>query len=462
MRDVTSGAPRVGIVGGGILGMSLAWRLRRKGFPVTVIEGAPSGGGLASADVVGGYTWDRFYHVTLQSDGNLRALLEELELDHLLRWNTTRTGFFVNGRLYSLSSSVDFLRFPPLSLVDKARLAATIVAASRITNWRRLEDVPVSDWLRRWSGDRTFDRIWLPLLKSKLGENYRLTSAAFIWAVIARMYAARRSGLKRESFGYVDGGYDRVLRQFSAQLESAGVEMACGRPVHRVTNTAGGADVSLSDGAVQHFDKVVMTVPCPRISALCPQLTDAERERLDRVVYQGIVCMSLLLRRPLADYYVTNITDEWVPFTAVIEMTALVDRARFDGHSLVYLPCYLTQDDPAWARTDADIATEFVAALRRMYPAFDPADIVGTRVSRVRHVLAISTLGYSTVSLPSLRTSLNNVFVANSAQIAHGTLNVNETVGLANTQAERLAQIFDDYDPLHVGPSASLAMAGVP
>ena len=64
-------------------------------------------------------------------------------------------------------------------------------------------------WLRRWSGERTFERIWLPLLKSKLGENYRLTSAAFIWATIARMYAARRPGLKREMFGYVEGGYDR-------------------------------------------------------------------------------------------------------------------------------------------------------------------------------------------------------------------------------------------------------------
>jgi hypothetical protein len=44
-------------------------------------------------------------------------------------------------------------------------------------------------------------RIWLPLLKSKLGDNYRITSASFIWATIARMYAARRSGLKREMFG---------------------------------------------------------------------------------------------------------------------------------------------------------------------------------------------------------------------------------------------------------------------
>jgi protoporphyrinogen oxidase len=49
--------------------------------------------------------------VTLQSDLNLRALLAEIGLDHLLRWETTRTGFYVDGKLYSMSSSLDFLRF---------------------------------------------------------------------------------------------------------------------------------------------------------------------------------------------------------------------------------------------------------------------------------------------------------------------------------------------------------------
>ena len=110
----------------------------------------------------------------LQSDLNLRALLGEIGLDDLLRWETTRTGFYVDGKLYSMSSSLDFLRFPPLSLVDKGRLAATILLASRIKDWRRLEAGPGHRLASPWSGRRTFDRIWLPLLKSKLGDNYRL------------------------------------------------------------------------------------------------------------------------------------------------------------------------------------------------------------------------------------------------------------------------------------------------
>jgi len=41
--------------------------------------------------------------------------------------------------------------------------------------------------------------------------------------------------------------------------------------------------------------------------------------------------------------------------------------------------------------------------------------------------------------LPSTRTSLENVFVVNSAQIAQGTLNNNEVIGLANLKTAELA-----------------------
>ncbi len=440
----------IGIVGGGVLGMTLALRLAEQGHRVTVIEGAAQPGGLAAPQEIGGFTWDRFYHVTLLSDTNLRALLEQIGLADRLQWKQTRTGFYVDGRLYSLSTALEFLLFPPLGLVDKARLAGTILYASRLTDWRRLESIPVTDWLRTWSGERTLARIWLPLLKAKLGENYRLASASFIWAIIARMYAARRSGMKTEMFGYVEGGYDVVLRRLREFLEQKGIRFRTGAPAVEVSAAPSGAAVRLANGAgggsvsaaaggdVLRFDAVILTIPCSRIPAICPQLSEAERARLSGVVYQGIACASVLLTKPLGPYYVTNITDDWVPFTAVIEMTTLVDPARFAGHSLVYLPRYLTQGDAFWGRTDDDIRAEFIPALERMYPSFRRDSVRAFHVSRVRDVLALSTLNYSERSMPPLQTSLPSVFVVNSAQIANGTLNVNETVGLANAKAEEL------------------------
>ena len=425
-----------------MLGMTLALRLRAAGMQPTILEAAGRSGGLASSQAIGGYTWDRFYHVILLSDQNLRSLLDELGLSESLRWGTTRTGFYTDGRLYSMSDAIEFLRFQPLSLVDKARLAGTIIYASRLRNWKQLESIPVTDWLRRLSGPRTFERIWLPLLRSKLGDNYRLASASFIWAIIARLYAARRSGLKKEMFGYVDGGYDVILRRFGQRLERDGVETLCHQRVTGVHDLGGEVELRCENGDRHLFDKVILTIPTPRVASVCPQLSEAERARLDRVVYQGIICGSMLIRKPLAGFYVTNITEGWVPFTAVIEMTSLVDRERFGGLSLVYLPRYVTQTDPAWEASDDALWQSNFDALERMYPGFHRADVVATQMARVREMLAVTTLRYSDEILPPLATSLPNVYVANSAQIANGTLNVEETVTLANRQADALVAHF--------------------
>ena len=431
---------RVAVVGGGVLGMYLALRLRQQGAEVTLLESTTRAGGLAEHDVIGGYQWDRFYHVILLSDLHTRALLDELGLGDTLRWGVTRTGFYTDGKLYSLSDSIEFLKFPPLSLIDKFRLGGTIFLASRIKDWKKLENQNCVDWLRRWSGKRVVEKIWLPLLKSKLGENYKVASAAFIWTIIARMYAARRSGLKREMFGYVDGGYQRVLQALEKKLRETGVHIRYGAAVSSIEDSGSQVTVTLRDGGSETFDRVVATLPTGTFAALCPQLGAAERQKLNDVTYQGIVCASMLTKQPLGPYYVTNITDRWVPFTGVIEMTALVDRERFGGNSLVYLPRYLTQDEAFWHKTDDEVREEFIAALERMYPGFNRADVLAFNVSRARQVLAVSTLGYSDKLLPSIATSLKNVFLLNSAQIAAGTLNVNETLGVVHANIESITK----------------------
>jgi protoporphyrinogen oxidase len=426
---------RWAVVGGGILGMTLAHRLAQAGREVTLFEAAGRLGGLASAWSLDGVVWDRHYHVTLLSDTRLRALWAELGIDSELRWSETRTGFYSGGRLHSMSNSLEFLRFPPLSLPDKLRLAATILHASRVKDPLPLEEILVSDWLRRWSGDRTFETIWLPLLKAKLGEHYRQTSAAFLWATIARMYAARRTGLKKEMFGYVQGGYARVLERFAERLAGEGVEIHTGHAAERIApEPGGGVRVELRNGHQDTFDQVVATVPAPVAANVCQGLTDDETARLRGIQYLGIVCASLLLRKPLTGFYVTNITDPGIPFTAVVEMTTLVDRAELGGNALVYLPKYVDPDDPVFSLSDEELRDVFLTGLERMVPAFDRRDLLCFRISRVKHVFALPTLHYSR-RLPPMTTSVPGLHLVNAAHIVHGTLNVDETIHLANRAA---------------------------
>ncbi|MEZ5429181.1 MAG: NAD(P)/FAD-dependent oxidoreductase [Pyrinomonadaceae bacterium] len=462
----------IAIIGSGFLGLTLALRLSEAGNRVTVYESAPEIGGLASAWQIGDIVWDKHYHVTLFSDAFTRKIVEEIGLQNEFEWVETKTGFYTDGQLVSMSNTLEFLKFPPLDLLSKFRLGGTIFYASRVKNWKALEKISVEDWLTRLSGKRTFEKMWRPLLKAKLGEAYRETSAAFIWATIQRMYAARNSGLKKEMFGYVRGGYARVLERFARHLREKGVEIRLGARVEkiekvedkiRVFATEGteitekkqvvkeragiGKLKSLSETSVisvpsvaesssEHFDSAILTCPSNVAARILPQLTGEEKAKLENIRYQGIVCASLLTRKSLSEFYVTNITDE-TPFTGIIEMSALVDKGEFGGNALVYLPKYVAPDDELFDRTDEEIKEKFLSALEKMYPHFRRADVVDFRISRVRQVFPLPTLEYSK-NVPPIGTSLENVHIVNSAQITNGTLNVNETIQLAERAVDFL------------------------
>jgi protoporphyrinogen oxidase len=349
-------------------------------------------------------------------------------------------------------------------------------------DWKSLEKIPVEKWLTKLSGKRTFEKIWKPLLKAKLGEAYKETSAAFIWATIQRMYAARNSGLKKEMFGYVRGGYARVLERFSEVLVEKGVEVRLNCTVEeiekqpdrkiRVTTAKarrrgdaktrvlphktkygmlqmaaavapgfsgaflaepglrpnGGLRFS-QNGASGSFDKVILTCLSNVAAKIVPQLTTGEKKSLTNIRYQGIVCASVLMKCSLSRFYVTNITDE-APFTGVIEMSAMVDKREFGGNTLVYLPKYVAPDDELFEKTDKEIEKIFLDGLEKMYTKFKRKDVLAFKVSRVRQVFPLPVLNYSD-SLPPTKTSIDGLYIVNSTHIVNGTLNVNETVQLA-------------------------------
>ena len=420
---------RTAVVGGGMLGLTVALRLAQQGDAVTVFEAGSTLGGLAAPWTVGEVRWDRHYHVTLTSDQHLRALLAELGLDDLIQWRITSTGYYAGDAIYPVSGPIDFLKLPPLTIIDKARLAMTLAYGTLIRNGRRMEGIGVDEWLVRWSGRSTYQKFWLPLLRAKLGDNHEHASAAFIWATIQRLTRARRNGLAEERFGYVPGGYDRVLEVFAERLDALGVEICTGEPV---TEVAGGTPVTVSVEGVPHreFDRAVVTVAAPLAARIVEPLTPGERDRLERVRMQGIVCASLVLDAPLTEHYLTYITDLGCPFTAVVDMSALVGAEALGGHGLVYLPKYVDPHDPLFEVGDEELVDGFVSYLRTMYPDLTADRIVATRVSRVRHVMAIATEHYSD-GLPPMRLDTPNVHLANSAHLVNATLNVDETVALA-------------------------------
>ena len=237
-------------------------------------------------------------------------------------------------------------------------------------------------------------------------------------------------------FGYVRGGYRTIIARLAERLEQQNATVLTDHVTKAVRKQDDGTfEISFRNQASQQFDRVIMTTPSNVVGNTCGDLDSDELSKLNNTSYLGIVNASMLLKKKLSPYYVTNITDSWVPMTAVIEMSNIVDMEETDGKSLVYLPKYVPAGHPLFEKSNEEIEDEFLTAVERMHPDFSRDDVDAFRISRVKHVMAIPTLGYSE-TLPDQKTSVPGLYIVNSAYITKGNLNVNETITIAEDALE--------------------------
>lgn len=426
----------VAVVGAGLMGMCLARRLSMDGHRVTVYESADQIGGLATWQDFGGFSWDRFYHVILPSDIHLISLVRQLGLEDDLHWRRTYTGFYVDGKMYSISSNLEFLKFPLLSLLSKVRLAWTLIYGSRISDWRRLERTTSVDWLIRVSGRNTYEKFWKPLLLAKLGSSFSRVSAVFIWSYIKRLFSARDSSANAESLGHVKGGYQQIFARLEAVIEQSGGRIVKNTMVERISiNPAGRIEVKANGNVVQ-FNKVICTSPVSVLKQVVEQnILRVDTPQAD-VEYLGVVCLVLVTTKPLSPYYVINIADDEIPFTGVVGMTNVISVDNTAGHHMTYLPKYILSTDEALQKSDESYREKFIDGVKKMFPEFDTESLVSTHVIRATKVQPLQVIDYSTL-VPYVETRHPDLFALNTAQFFNATLNNNEVVSAVNNFYEK-------------------------
>ena len=380
--------PSVGIVGGGILGMTAALRLAQSGVRVALYERSEDLGGLVGTFPLGDRRVDRFYHVILPTDDRVIGLAEELGLGDRFRFRPTKVGFYGGGRLFSMTTPKEFLTFPILRARDRVRLAAFVARCQLKKDYADLDDKPLVEWLRRLCGRRVVERLWEPLLDSKFDGVYDDLPATYIWARSRRMSTTRDKG-GHEVMGWLEGGYQTLIDAMEREIRRLGGEVHAGTAVQRIAGTEEATGLVVDD-RFRPFDHVLCTLAPPQARRLLPARIAVRAH--DHCRYLGVICLVLRTRRSISPYYHLNITDRSVPLTTVVETTHVVDPDAVGG-SLVYVSKYVDPGHPDQDKPAEEVAEKYLALARRMFPDLADEDILDSSLQRARITEPVHLLG---------------------------------------------------------------------
>ncbi|MBN8740552.1 MAG: hypothetical protein BGP24_21680 [Lysobacterales bacterium 69-70] len=425
-----SAPKRYAVIGSGPMGLMAAMEILKAGHEVDVYERDDRIGGMSAAFDFDGLQIERYYHFVCKTDDPLFELMGELGIADKLKWTDTKMGFYCQGRLYKWGTPFALLGFDKLGWIDKFRYALHVMRTKSIKDWRALDKVGVTDWLKRNLGERAYGVLWERLFHLKFYEYKDQLSAAWLGTRIKRVALSRRN-LFQESLGYIEGGSETLLRKMQEAVLARGGRIHLSAGIERVNAPAGKVDSITVGGRTIPVDRVVSTAPIQHVPRLAPDLPEAFAARIRALENIPVVCVILKLRQPLSENFWMNICDDGIDIPGVIEYSNLNPNA---GPAIVYAPFYMPKTHPKFARDNAAFIEEVLSYLPRLNPAFSRDWVLASHCHRYDYAQAVCPPGYYAM-LPPMQSPIEGFCMADTAYYYPEDRSICESVKVAKALA---------------------------
>jgi protoporphyrinogen oxidase len=426
---------RIAVIGGGPMGLAVAYELTRLGHRPVLIEADDRLGGMAACFDFAGMQLERYYHFHCLSDTAFFQMLRELGLENQLQWRTTQMGFYLHGRLYPWGSVGAVLGFRRLPLLTRVRYLLHAARCLTIRNWRSLDGTTATQWLRSWLGEQGYQVLWHKLFAYKFFHHSDQISAAWIWSRIRRLGQSRRR--LKETLGFLSGGSQQLIDAMADAIRAGGGEIQLSSPVLALRPVPSGGAVLRTPSGEQVFDCVISTVPLPLMAPVL-QAGGVEQALVDRysaLLSVACACVVLQTRQPVTANFWTNVNDARFAIPGVIEMSNL----RPLGAPVSYVPFYITADHPDYQRPNEAFIADAWACLKAINPQLSDADLLASHCSRYRFAQPVCGVHFQQ-SLPLLQ-PFPGVFTADTTAYYPEDRGISESIDFGRQLARQAVEV---------------------
>ena len=425
---------RIAVLGAGPMGLAVAYQLARDGHEPVVFEADDRVGGMTAAFNFSGLMIERYYHFHCISDHAFLKILSELGLSDRMHWVETKMGYWFKGKLQPWGNPVALLKFKGLSLIAKFRYGLHAFLCTKRNDWKPLDHVEATGWIKRWVGSEAYEVLWRRLFDYKFYEYTNNLSAAWIWSRIRRIGRSRYN-LFKEKLGYLDGGSDTLLQALNKDIEQHGGRILLKSPVTKVVIQSGRVDGIEVGGKLEKFDKVVSTIPLPYVSALIPDLPKDVLAKFEAQKNIAVVCVIVKLKKALTENFWLNTNDDEMDIPGIVEYSNL----RPLDHHIVYVPFYMPGEHPKFKDDDNVFINKVRRYMQKINPLLKDEDFIDIRASRYRYAQPICDPGYLN-SLPPLGLPVKGLWVADTSYYYPEDRGISESIDFGRKLARIAVQ----------------------
>ncbi len=425
---------RIAVLGAGPMGLAVAYQLARDGHRPVVFEADDRVGGMTACFDFSGLQIERYYHFHCTSDSAFLQMLDELGIANQMHWVETKMGYWYQNRLQAWGNPFALLGFRGLSLIAKFRYGLHAFLCTKRTDWKPLDNVEATGWIRRWVGDEAWEVLWRRLFDYKFYDYSSNLSAAWIWSRIRRIGRSRYN-LFREKLGYLDGGSTTLLNALKADIERHGGIIRLNSPAQKIQCEQGRVTAVQTSEGLESFDKVISTVPLPYVPRLIPDLPHEILQKFQALKNIAVVCVIAKLKKPLSKNFWLNVNDPEMDIPGLVEYSNL----RPLDNSIVYVPFYMPGEHPKFAEADEVFLEKVKTYLKKINPELHDDDFIDIRASRYRHAQPICDPGYLS-KLPPTALPIKGLWVADTSYYYPEDRGISESIGFGRQLAREAVQ----------------------
>jgi protoporphyrinogen oxidase len=418
--QISRSKPRVVVLGAGPAGISAAWRLTKKGFPVTVLERDGAVGGMGRTIKVGDYSVDfgpHTFHIreTPESKEILKTITPFFGENPLTLVRGTRV--LLRGKEYVYPLEILQVLFGVSPLLSARILFDYSVATLKSVFAPAKKEDSFEEWGVRNLGRTLYDlcfgiysaRVWgLPTSQISSKQAQRVAKLNLKNIIL------RTLGIKADpvtyftKYFYPRQGISLLYEGMAGEIRSAGNQVCLNSPATQIVKTGDRATrvVYTSSGVEQSVDCDILlsTLPLPAlVNMVSPALPQSVIDHAAKLRYRSLKLIYIALKRDqLTDYHWVYLLDEQFRVNRMSEQKNVSPDMVPKGRTILCIELSLWKDEALWHASDEEVYRIALRDLMKMGYGVTEAEVDSYYVTQIPTAYPVYELNFEDHLIPVL------------------------------------------------------------